>query len=646
MHAQKQFVVVSPVDHGGLGDFGFTYATDMPLETGQLVRVPLRQQYSLGVVMGPTGQPAFATKPVTEAFDITLPPHTVELAPWMAEYYAASAKAVWQTILPSGLTKRRRPSKSEGKGFNLPKRTHELTSEQTAALDAIRTSRPQPMLVHGITGSGKTEIYLQLATETLESDRSVIVLVPEITLTPQIVAIFTATFGDIVIATHSGMTEAERHKAWQTALSSTKPRIVIGPRSSLFLPLSHIGLIVIDECHETSYKQDQAPRYQADVVAGKLAKLSGAQLILGSATPTLSQFYLAEHDRLGLVSMRKRANQQPLPTTTIIDLRDRTQHSKSRFISQMLLDALSKTLLEERQSLLFINRRGSASSQICGDCGTVNLCPNCQLPLTFHADKLQLVCHYCNYHRAPGATCLNCQSSNLRYLGGGTKRIEAEIAQLLPTARLARLDRDSATRQYLESVYRGLYDHSIDILIGTQIVAKGLDLPSLDLVGIVSADTMLHLPDFTASERTFNLITQVSGRAGRGDRAGQVIIQSYTPDHPAILAAATYNYPRFAQSELAERQLLAYPPYVFLLKLTYVSSSSAQAQSQATSYAQQLAKINGLLVLGPAPAFIERVAGSFHWHLIIKSKQRTSLVDIARELPNGWTADLDPASLL
>ncbi len=647
MEPANQYLLVSPLSYGGQNDFAFTYQSKKALAPGQIVFVPLRNRQSLGVVVGPASTPKFATKPVGEVIQLQLPRYTVELAQWIHIYYQASAKTVWQTLLPAGITKNRRKPKPSAEKFKLTRPKHQLSSEQATALTTIRQVKPKPVLIHGVTGSGKTELYLNLSTETLAQGQSVIVLVPEITLAPQLVALFSDAFGEIVIATHSGMTEAERHRAWQAALSSQNPRVIIGPRSSLFLPVASPGLIIIDECHETTYKQEQAPRYQADVVAAQLANLTGAQLVLGSATPSLGQYYLAQRKRLELISLTSRPNLMPMPHTTIVDLRDKSIMTTSRFISKPLLTALTQTLLEGRQSLLFMNRRGSAASQICGDCGTVNLCPNCQLPLTFHADQLRMVCHYCNFHRPPAAVCSNCSSMNLRYLGGGTKRIEAEITQLLPTARLARLDKDSATPNHIDAVYRGLHDRTIDILIGTQMVAKGLNLPNLDVVGVVSADTMLHLPDFSASERTFNLLTQVSGRAGRGDRPGEVFIQTYSPDHPAIRAAANHDYPSFAASELNQRRLLGYPPFVYLLKLTCSSNTSNASKAKAEQLAAKLKEQPGLLVLGPAPAFIERVQGSFRWHIIIKARQRSTLISLIQTLPPlGWTTDLDPVNLL
>jgi primosomal protein N' (replication factor Y) len=641
------YYLISPADYGGSTEFALTYQSAVPLVVGQIVVVPLGKKQSLGVVTAEAKQPAFPTREAEAIAGMpALPEHLVQLAEWLAGYYVASPTAVWQTMLPTGLTKKRRLPGPATSHFESKRTNHQLTPEQAAALAQIQKGESTGYLLHGITGSGKTELYVRLAAAELARGHSVIVLVPEITLTPQLIATFESHFGDIVIATHSKLTEAERHRAWLEAAQSEVPRIIIGPRSSLFLPVKKLGLIVVDECHETSYKQEQSPRYHAVVVAARLAHLAGAKLVLGSATPGLTELYWASHGRLQLLRLDKRTNDQALPDSSIIDLRDKALRTRNQFLSDPLLATLDETLRDGRQALLFINRRGSASSQICTDCGTVSLCPNCTLPLTFHADHLQLICHYCNFRRAPVAVCESCGSTNLRYLGGGTKRIEAEVARLYPSARLARLDRDSLTPGYLTEVYKGLHDGTIDILIGTQMIAKGLDLPNLDMVGIVSADTMLHLPDFSASERTFGLLTQVSGRAGRGDRAGKVVIQTYTPDHPVIKAAALHDYDSFAASELAERRLLAYPPYVFLLKLSCSMATSAAAESKAASLAASLKLLPGLVILGPAPAFMERSGDKFVWQIIVKAKGRQELVAVASKLPSGWTADLDPLNLL
>jgi primosomal protein N' (replication factor Y) len=650
MSASKaHYLVVSPLAYTGKAQ-EFTYHHETALEPGQIVEIRLGPRKSLAIVRATTAKPDFATKALSGVVEVPpLPPYLISLAEWLGSYYASSLSAAWSTLLPTGLTKKRRERKVReiAAGVGLPKES--LTEEQIAALAYMAKDKRSTQLIEGVTGSGKTRLYLELAAETLAAGRSVIVLVPEITLTPQLVGQFEAVFGDVVISTHSRLTEADRHLSWNAAMKAygeKSPRIIVGPRSSLFLPAYEPGLIVIDECHETSYKQEQNPRYDALTAAAQLARLTGARLVLGSATPALREIKLAQDGLIGHVRLTKRAGGQPAPAATIIDLRQKELLRRSKFITEPLLEALAETLEDGRQSLLFINRRGSASSQICGDCGEVSMCPNCALPLTFHADMLRLICHHCNFRRAPVAVCPACGGSNMRYLGGGTKRIEAEIENLFPQARLARLDRDASDLAHIQAVYKGLQDGTIDILIGTQMVAKGLDLPRIDTIGVVSADTMLHLPDFTAAERTYGLLAQVSGRAGRGDRPGRVLIQTYTPEHPAIVAAATARPAVLIKAELDERQKLGYPPFVNLLKLSFAATTRDAAQGAAASLASVLTKRPGLTVVGPAPAFLETLSGTFHWQLAVKSDRRSSLVEIARSVPDVWTADLDPGNLL
>lgn len=646
--ATTHYVVVAPLTYTGAESKGFTYETDRELAPGQVVQIPLGKRKSLGVVTEIVGvKPAFATKAVAEVLDIPpLPKHLVTLAAWMSEYYFASPKAVWQTLLPAGITRTRRAAKAAAEAFALPKQDQTLTDEQAAALACIEGGSATTYLVQGVTGSGKTRLYLEFATRQLAAGQSVIVLIPEIALTPQLIALFEASFPGRVIAYHSGLTEAQKHVAWQRALESVEPLVVVGPRSGLFLPLANIGLIVVDECHETSYKQEQNPRYHAVSVAAKLAHLSGAKLVLGSATPGLTEVYAAEAGRIELVRLERRVAGRSMPTATIIDLRDRELRKGSGFISIPLFAALEETLAAGRQSLLFINRRGTASSQICNNCGYVSLCPTCHLPLTFHADTMKLICHVCNFRRTPEAICSECGHAELRYLGGGTKRIEAEVAKLLPSARLARLDKDSADAKTLPDLYRQLHAGTIDILIGTQMIAKGLDLPHLDTVGVVNADTMLHMPDFSSAERTFQLLAQVSGRAGRGDAPGRVLLQTRTPDHPAIQAAAASNFWGFAANELAQRKLLGYPPFRYLLKLTFSHKEEAQAVRQSNALYATLASKPTIVALGPAPAFHERAGGTYHWQIVVKAARRSVLVELARSLPATWKTDLDPVNIL
>jgi primosomal protein N' (replication factor Y) len=643
----KQYIVVEPLTYTGASSRGFTYSAEDDILVGQVVKIPLGRQQSLGVVTQVGVQkPTFATKPIIEALDIPpLPTHLSLLAAWMQDYYYSSAKSVWQTLLPAGITRKRR-QKTVEKTFTLPAQDQPLSDEQQAAFDTITGGEKTTYLVQGVTGSGKTRLYLELAATQLKEGKSVIIMIPEISLTPQLLALFEASFPGRVVAYHSGLTEAQKHLAWQRTLEAAEPLVVVGPRSALFLPLVHPGLIVVDECHESSYKQEQNPRYHAIPVAARLARLTGAKLILGSATPGLNEVYLAERGKMELIKLTKRVNRREMPTATIVDMRDKALRGKNTFLSEALIQAVHETLMSNKQSLLFINRRGTASSQICNHCSHVSTCPTCHLPLTFHADEMKLICHICNYRSTPTAICPECHQSEFKFIGGGTKRIEAEIAKLFPEARLARLDKDSANPKELPRLYEQLHAREIDILIGTQMIAKGLDLPHLDTVGVINADSMLHMPDFSASERTFQLIAQVAGRAGRGDSSGRVFIQTHTPDHPAIRLAAKHDFWGFVANEIASRKLLGYPPFRYLLKLGVSHKEEAKAQELAETLAQKLAQLSYIRLLGPAPAFHERAGGMYHWHLIVKAASRQHLVEIARNVPTIWKTDLDPVNLL
>ena len=642
---------VTPLGYAG-AVATLTYHHAAMLEAGQLVEVPLGRRQIIGIVTGPAGRPDFPTKAISRTLDLpALPAEQLRLAHWIADYYAAPLTTVFETMLPAGLGKNRRPPKpvAAKPARGLPKQP--LTAEQQAAVSEFNQSGRRTTLLKGITGSGKTRVYLELCAAELAAGHSVLLLVPEITLTPQMIRQFENCFGAAVIASHSKLTEAKRQQVYEAALAATvqnKPRVLIGPRSCLFMPLARLGLIIIDECHEGTYKQERAPRYHAVTTAAWIAGDRSARLLLGSATPGLTELYLVEQDRIGQLRLTKRANNKPLPEAKILDLRNKELFKSNKLIAQPLIEAVAAAVAGGRQALLYLNRRGSASSQVCGDCGLVASCPNCRLPLTFHADLLRLVCHHCNFRRPNPAVCPDCNGANLRLIGAGTKRVEAEIGTLFPGARIARLDRDSATLKHIHTVLKQLQNHELDILVGTQMIAKGLDLPAIDVVGVIGADTMLYLPDFTAAERTFQLLSQVSGRAGRGDRPGQVFIQTYSPEHPAIQAAAHSDFDGFAATELAERQALGYPPYTFLLKLEVATSTAEAARDKSAGLAAQLRRTQGLQVVGPAPAFLEFQSGKHHWIITVKSPRRPVLVEIARQLAGDphWTTDLDPINLL
>ncbi len=418
--------------------------------------------------------------------------------------------------------------------------------------------------------------------------------------------------------------------------------IVIGTRSALFAPLHNLGLIIVDEEHEPSYKQESAPRYQTQAVAAQISQLTGCRLVLASATPLVSTYFLAERGRLKLVSLASRPqNFAKLPHTELLKLERNTG-----LISPELRAAITQTLHEHRQVLLFLNLRGSARALLCTNCGQSVQCPNCEISLSFHADEARLRCHYCNYQQLPPTTCPSCQSDALSYIGSGTKRLETELAQDFPAARIARIDRDNNDLEHLVKTYQDFRDGQIDILAGTQMISRGLDIPGLHLVGIINANTSLSIADFTASERTFQLITQAAGRAGRREHPGEVIIQTYSPQNPAIAAASQHDYHRFYEHELAKRRQYLYPPFVYLVKLMYAHRSSQHGETQAEALKHSLAHRKDLVVLGPAPAFQKKSGGQYRWQVIVKAKQRGILTQLAMELPSGWIADLDPLNLL
>lgn len=627
----------------------FTYHSDKPLALGTLVRISIGKRLANGVVIANVDQkPQFATKSISAILEPQpLPAPLLKLAIWLRDYYAAPFAAVIQTILPGGVHKTRRDN---SKNANYPIRNRTkivLNDDQRRALLLLNRATEGTFLLHGVTGSGKTQVYIEAAKNMARAGRSSIILVPEIALTPQLVAEFANHFQNLIV-THSGMTEAARHKIWLQALKNNDtPTIVIGPRSALFMPLNNIGLIVVDECHEPSYKQEQSPRYSALRAASVLAKAHRAKLILGSATPAITDYYTAQTNKSPILRLPKPAAQLQPVEVDVIDLKSRANFSRHRFLSNNLLSAIEQALESNHQILLFHNRRGTAPTTLCENCGWTAHCPTCFLPLTLHADKHQLQCHLCGFVRPIPTSCPECHQPNIVFKGIGTKMIESEIAKIFPRARLARFDADTTAADALHNRYQDVYDGKIDILIGTQMIAKGLDIPKLVLVGVVQADSGLVLPDYTADERVFQLLYQVIGRAGRGEHPGQVVIQTYQPDHPVVRTAVARDYKTFYQTELIKRKSGHFPPFRYLLKLICSYKTEAGAVNASQKLARHIRKEwPNIDVLGPTPSFHERLGGNWRWQLVLKSKQRSDLVDIAKSVPNGWQADLDPMSLL
>ncbi len=628
------------------GSKPLTYGSDGVLVRGQVVTVPLKRKHVLGLVDAAVGKPQFAVKLAVAHLELPpVPAPLMALLDWMRDYYPAPLGITTQLFLPKSLPAKPLPPLE----LAAPIITHlpALNAEQTQAMAAIK--QPGLHLLHGETGSGKTRVYIERTLQCINHGRSALILTPEIGLTSQLANDFRAVFGNRVFLVHSGLTDAQRQRVWQAMLQTTEPLVVIGARSALFSPLSDIGLIVVDEAHEGAYKQDQAPHYHASTIAAKLADLHKATLVLGSATPLVSDYYIATAKKRPIIRLKEQAvvSEHGAPQIDIIDLRDRAQFTKSSFLSNQLLTAIGQSLQSGEQSLLFLNRRGTARVIFCDNCGWQALCPHCDLPLVYHGDEHLMRCHSCDHKaRVPGS-CPQCRNASVVFKSIGTKAVYDEVARLFPGARVQRFDTDNKKAERIEQHYDSVHSGDVDILIGTQTLAKGLDLPKLGLVGVIAADTGLYFPDFTAQERTYQLLTQVIGRVGRGHRAGRAIVQTYGPDSPLLAAALTKDWSTFYNAEITERRTYRFPPFCYLLKLTVRRASLKSAQTSSTALAVALASEHPRVrVEGPAPAFHEHVLGKFTWQLIVKANRRSDLLDIIAALPAGWTYDIDPTNLL
>jgi primosomal protein N' (replication factor Y) len=545
-----------------------------------------------------------------------------------------------------------------------------LADDQEAALRQAQGS-DGVFLLHGVTGAGKTEIYLRAIAEVLGRGQQAVVLVPEIALTPQTIRRFAARFPGRVTVWHSELAEGERFDVWRRVRTDhPAAQVVVGSRSALFLPFPRLGLIVLDEEHESSYKQERTPRYHARTAAVELGRITGAPVILGSATPALETYFAARRGEISLLSLPRRirtgewtdasstlpfpqaATLGDLPPVSIVDMRQELRAGNRSMFSRALAAGLRHVLQAGQQAILYLNRRGAATFVMCRDCGHVEACPRCAIPLTFHNEGEALVCHHCNRRYAAPTICAECQGRRIRYFGAGTERVEETVRQEFPNARTLRWDRDvTGTRGSHDAILSKFTAHEADVLIGTQMIAKGLDLPLVTLVGVVAADTGLFLPDFRAAERTFQLLTQVAGRAGRSTLGGEVIVQTYHPDHYAVVAAGAHDYDAFYRQEMAFRRQQGYPPVRRLARLVYHNTQRAKAQAESTRLAEQLrAEITRLGLtdtdlIGPAPCFFSQQRGEFRWQLVVRSPDPAALLRQAPP-PLGWRLDIDPVDML
>ena len=541
-----------------------------------------------------------------------------------------------------------------------------LTQEQAAAWHAIESALarrdPTPILLHGVTGSGKTEIYLRAVAWCLRQGRAAIVLVPEIGLATQVVQRFVDRFPGQVAVLHSALRDAERYQTWQE-IAAGRTRVVVGPRSALFAPVTDLGLIVLDEEHEGAYKQESDPRYHARALAEYLAARGGAVVVLGSATPAVETTWRASVGEVTPLSLPARIGPVTaggnsrgtlaLPEVEVVDMRLELHHGNVGLLSERLQAALDDTLRRREQTILLLNRRGMATIVLCRACGLTLTCPLCDVPLVYHRDRQRLICHRCNEREPAPPACPSC-GGGLNYFGAGTQRVEDEVRRRYPGARVLRWDQDSVRRQggYAAMLAR-VERHEVDIVVGTQMVAKGFDLPLVTAIGVVQADTMLHLPDFRSGERTFQLLTQVAGRAGRRTPGSVVVVQSYTPEHYAIQTASRHDYDAFYAEEIDFRRNHAFPPFARLVRYLYRDANERTCALEAETMARELArhararqtKAGDVDLLGPTPAFAAKLRGKYQWQVVLRAVDLEPLLDGLPVRP-GWTVDVDPQSML
>lgn len=634
---------------------------------GKRVKVPLRTGTRYGYIVGVSRQAAVeGAKDILEVIDETslIDAKFLELTHWMAEYYFCSWGQTIEAALPAPFKKGKTTMRTRAAKKDAPDRvylhatpdTHVLTAAQERAYnritDAAVSGRFTAFLLYGVTGSGKTEVYLRVIQKLLEEGRGAIVLVPEISLTPQTTDRFESRFRGEVAVLHSRLSAGKRLNAWHR-LKKGEARVAVGARSALFSPVRNLGLVIIDEEHDDSYKQDETPRYDAWLVARKRCEIEGAVLLRGSATPRLESAFEARHGGSELLELAERIERRPMPLVKVIDMRREFSGRAARVFSIELENAVKDALQRKDQVLLFINRRGFAPYVSCPGCGYVAACPRCRVVLVYHYDRQSLICHTCSYAAKPPKICPSCSKGYLRYLGIGTEKVESEACRLFPAARIARMDTDTTKKAGShERILDAFRRREIDVLVGTQMITKGHDFPGISVIGVVSADTALHLPDFRAAERTFSILTQVAGRAGRDETPGKVFIQTFVPFHYAVACAKTHDYPAFYEKEIAIREELHFPPFRRLVQVIIagpIERHVAKKSALFRRHTEESGKALAIDISGPAPCIVSQRRGQFLWNLYYKGDDVLRLNAFLREKISDFdskgvriTVDADP----
>ncbi len=623
----------------------FTYSSLEKIETGKLVRVPFGARKKIGIITSVVKKPSFKTKAVLAILDEKLPRNTQKFYSWYARYYEITEGEAISQVIPEYLTVKRKSVKKTEQITHPSQELKPLSPKQKELYSAVKANE-KPVILHGITGSGKTRIYTHLIADVLTSGKDVLLLYPEIALTSQIVS--EIRLNAPVFVFHSQLTHAERSALWYQIIGSHEPVVIIGPRSSLFLPYINLGLILIDEAHETTYKQDSHPRYHGLYVAAGLANAHSAKLVMGSATPPITETsHILERGGVLLCLHEKAIEHKQKTQLHVVDMKNRQQFKTHDLFSDTLLAQISAALEGKKQVLLFLNRRGTSQLVLCGSdtCDWVAECPGCELTLTYHHDKYLLICHTCGKRFPMPAQCPVCmQAISLKSLG--SKAVVDMAKKLFPAATIARYDSDSDINESFNETYEQIKAGSVDILVGTQQLVKGLDLPKLAVIGLLNSDLSLRFPDFSSDERTFQLITQAMGRVGRGHTAGHIVLQTYQKQNPVLIAAMNEDWHGFMKSELEARKLHQLPPFSFIAKLIVRDLSEVKAIKIAQKFSDSLAGVKNLTVEGPVPSFHFKRGKYYYIQLHLKSSSRRILLEALKDAPDGTFFDLDPVSLL
>jgi len=631
------------------------------LNPGHRVLVPLGRRKVVGIVLGKENQkPSHALKAIEMVLDQNpiFSPVQLQFLQWAADYYLCPLGEILKTALPAPLGKIK-DKKRESKKKILKIETESNPAPQlklSEAQEEIAKKIISPSgktefkthLLHGITGSGKTEIYFYLMEKILSAGKSVLSLVPEISLTPQLYQRYQKRFGKEVTLYHSALNDTERLNAWK-ACQEGRCKVLLGTRSALFAPFPHLGLLIVDEEQDHSYKQEERVRYHARDLAILRAKLENIPIVLGSATPSVESYYKAQTKKFVYHELTERFGEAELPKVEIVDLRNAPKSPQPSFtkggpggilastlLSPRLLEEIQKNIEHKEQTLLLLNRRGFSHFVLCEDCGHTPLCPNCEITLTFHKKNPKLVCHYCDYHIVPPEHCPACMGLNFKEMGSGTEKIEEELGVLFPETKIMRMDRDSTQKKGSHgSILQKLSEGKIDILVGTQMIAKGHDYPNVTLVGILNADSSLHLPDFRAAEETFQMLTQMSGRAGRAEKPGRVLLQTFSPEHYSIQFAALHQVSEFYKEELSNREELSYPPYSRLIVLRIQGTQLHKVKKGIEALHHRLEKLQRAEeleadILGPSPCLLEKLRNYYRWQILLKSKTSIPLQNLIK----------------